>query len=152
MKAFRNIVCLLFILIPAFFACEVDEETVYTITIDGYKANFSGYYYLNGSYQEDFTGTLDYTDGSGYGHYYFEKELGDYDSIKVYSFKNDSSCTLTMSIWKDNLEVATETSGEDDGCYDSDGDDEDEGCVISVGPLYYEGSDDDDSDDDDDDS
>jgi len=125
----------------------LEEDTPYTLTIDGYKANFYGYYYVDGEFVRSFEGIEDFTDSAGNTHYYYDRDLEEFDSIKVYAFKSDEKCTLTASIWSANLEVATETSGE----YEYESYDEDTDTYtykIALDPLYYE-SDDDSTDEDD---
>jgi len=134
--------------ITVFTTCG-DDIPRYLLTIDGYKANFSGYYYIDGSMAGSFEGVLEYTDSNGYNHYYYEIELDDFTSIKVYTFKSDSSCSLSVTLWHEDEEVASVTSGENE--YESY--DEDTGTynyVTALDPLYYESADDEEDSDDDD--
>lgn len=122
-------------------SCMLEEDTPYTLTIDGYKANFYGYYYVDGELVRSFEGIEDFTDSAGNTHYYYDRDLEEFDSIKVYAFKSNEKCTLTASIWSANLEVATETSGE----YEYESYDEDTDTYtykIALDPLYYESDDD----------
>jgi hypothetical protein len=86
-----------------------EDTKLYTLTIDGFKANF--------------TGEPDDTDSYGYTTYYCEVELDDFDSIKVYTFKTSAECALTVTLWKDGKEVATVSSPSNEvESYDDDDD------------------------------
>jgi len=114
--------------------------TPYTLTIDGNGTNFSGYYYVDGQYVEDFSGEILSGD-----HYYYDKELEEFDSIYIYAEKDGESCALTITVWEDNKKVAELTSvSYESTCtsYDSDGNCEVTEYVLPIGPLYYEPEDD----------
>lgn len=149
MNHFRNIIIasIPWLAIALLTTCG-DDVKPYTLTINGYKANFTGYYYIDGKIANHFEGVLDYTDNNGYSYYYYEVELEDFTSIKVFTFKTDSVCSLTVTLWHEDEEAASVTSGE--GEYESY--DEDTGTysyVMALDPLYYLASDGDDDDDDD---
>jgi hypothetical protein len=112
-----------------FLNCGDDEaKPQYLLTIDGYRENFTGYYKINGAYVSDFIGEEKHS-----SYYYYETGLSWFDSIKIFAFKNSEKCSLTISIWKDNLEIASISSGENDGYNEQTGT-----YKLAVGPLYYE--------------
>jgi len=131
----------IFIVLSFLFIASCDyTSTSYKVTVDGYKANFSGYYYIDGSFLESFEGANDFTDSSGYSHFYYEKELESFDSIKIYTFKNSEQCSLTVTLWYDNEELTSLSSSENE--YQSYSDDDGDGVYTyvykySLDPLYY---------------
>lgn len=130
----KSITVLFVIIVFSFILnCGVQDQLEYLLTVDGYKDNFTGYYKIDGKYVENFSGKEAHVDDKGNAHYYFDKELDDFNSIKVYTFKDSGKCSLTVAIWKDDREVKSITSGENDG-YDEDSDT----YTLSLEPLYYE--------------
>ena len=130
-----------------FLGCDGEVDYQYYPVVDSYYANFYGYYYCNGTYEDEFSGKADYTNEYGYTHYYYEKGLdveGDaIQSVKIYAYKEDPIASVTISIFKDNVEIESVSTGSYEG-YDEDT----EKYTLTVGPLYYEFSDEsDDSDD-----
>ena len=92
---------------------------------------------IDGSLKGHFNGEPAYTDSHGYTFYYYEKELEEFNSIKVFANKDDPACSLTVTLWKDEEEVASSSSGSYAGYNDDDGTYE-----LSVDPLYYSVDDD----------
>ncbi|MEJ5362527.1 MAG: hypothetical protein WHV26_10745 [Spirochaetota bacterium] len=137
---FKVLPCLI-IFLTIVLACNSLVEYQYYLVIDSYYANFYGYYYINGTYADSFDGREDFTNEYGDTHYYYEKGLdvgGDgIKSIKVYAYKENEKASVTISIWKDDIELTSVDSGSYDGY------DEDTGKYsLTVGPLYYEFSED----------
>ena len=114
-------------------SCYDQEQSEYILTVDGYKDNFTGYYKIDGHHVKNFKGTEAHVDEKGNALYCFDKELSDFTSIKVYAFKDSRKCSLTVSIWKDDKEVKTITSGENDGI-----DEDSDTYKLALEPLYYE--------------
>ncbi len=132
-----------FLITIILISCNAEKEYQYYLVVDSYYANFYGYYYINGKYEDSFDGREDYTDEYGNAHYYYEKGLDvegvAITSIKVYAYKENEMASVTISLWKDSVELTSETSGSYEGY------DEDTGKYsLTVGPLYYEFSEDED--------
>ncbi len=125
---------LLFILIIGLFSCDSDPggSGIYTLTVEGYKENFAGYYYIDGEYKESFSGTVGDTQINSYNRYYYEKHFNTFISIKVFANKSNEICTLTVTIWKDDKEVITSTLAEN-AVYDGT-----TAFITSMDPVYYE--------------
>jgi hypothetical protein len=142
----KRIVVLIETLLLVLFAhgCSDEEDYEYILTVDGYFSNFAGYYYIDGSLKGHFNGEPAYTDSHGYTFYYYEKELEEFNSIKVFANKDDPACSLTVTLWKDEEEVASSSSGSYAGYNDDDGTYE-----LSVDPLYYSVDDDEDDEEED---
>jgi hypothetical protein len=122
------------------------SSTPYTLTIDGYTdaTAFTGSYYVDGVLIEDFTGAL--VSGT---HFYYDIELEEFDSLLVNVAKASSAGSISVSLWYDGKQVATESSDSGDySSYDSDNDIYNYTLTLQ---LYYEPTDDDSTDDDDDD-
>ncbi len=124
-----------------FTGCHAEYEYQYYLVVDSYYANFYGYYYCNGKYEDSFKGEEDFTNEYGNSHYYYEKGLdisgNAIASIKVYAYKENESASVTISLWKDSIELTTVTSASYEGY------DEDTGTYsLTVGRLYYEFSED----------
>lgn len=120
---------LIFPIILCILTCEEnDPKPKYLLTIDGYRDNFSGYYKVDGVFAKNFIGEEKHE-----SFYYFEHGLDRFNSIKVFAFKDSEKCSLTISIWKNNLEIKSITSGENDGYDEYTGT-----YKLAVGPLYYE--------------
>ncbi len=114
-------------------SCNAEKEYQYYLVIDSYYANFYGYYYINGEYEDSFGGKADFTDEYGNTHYYYEKGLdveGEaITSIKVYAYKENEKASVTISLWKDSVELKSVSSGSYEG-YDEDT----EKYSLTVGP------------------
>ena len=110
-----------------------DKSYTYTLTVDGYRGNFSGYYYLDGKLKSSyyFTGSYASTNASGYNYYYYEVGFDSLSSIDVYVIKDDDYGQVTVSLWQDDVKLDSVYSGyhetQDDGTY-----------VSSLDELYYE--------------
>ncbi|MEW6526256.1 MAG: hypothetical protein AB1444_06265 [Spirochaetota bacterium] len=132
-----------FLISIVLIACNAEKEYQYYLVVDSYYTNFYGYYYINGEYEDSFEGKKDYTDEYGNSHYYYEKGLdveGDsITSIKVYAYKENEVASVTISLWKDSVELTSVTSGSYEGYNDDTGK-----YSLTVGPLYYEFSEDED--------
>lgn len=118
----------LFIFLCIFSCGDEEPKSSYLLTVDGYKDNFIGYYKIDGTYVENFVGVEKHE-----SYYYYETILNRFKSVKIFAFKDSEKCSLTISIWKDDLEVVSISSGENDGYDEFTGT-----YKLAIGPLYYE--------------
>ncbi len=136
MAKIQSLIICIGVLITAFLPCACDEEEEteydYYISIDAYRANFTGYYYIDSDYAGSFEGEWDFTDTSGNSHYSYEKGLDDFTSVQIWAFKNDGSGSLTIMLYKNDKLIDSITSDSYSGYNENDTYD------LDVGPLYYE--------------
>ncbi|MCX8124064.1 MAG: hypothetical protein N3F66_07865 [Spirochaetes bacterium] len=132
-----------FLITIILLSCNSEVEYQYYLIVDSYYANFYGYYYINGKYEDSFEGKEDFTNEYGNTHYYYEKGLAvegnSIKTIKVYAYKENEMASVTISLWKDSVELKSVTSGSYEGYNEDTGK-----YSLTVGPLYYEFSEDDD--------
>lgn len=123
----RIVILFLCAFLSTAFSCGPGDATEYILTVDGYLNSFTGYYYIDGKLEEDFVGKL--ITGST-SHYYYEKNLPVFTSVKVYVTKDSATASVEATIWKDDKEIKSVSIGSN--AKDSGG-----GDILNL-VMYYE--------------
>lgn len=110
------------------FSCGDESASEYQLTVDGYLGSFTGYYYIDGKLYEEFCGALI---NAGTNHYYYQKDLPVFSSVKIYVTKAITDSSVEATLWKDDKQIKSVSVGRN--AKDSGG-----GDIMTLPELYYD--------------